>query len=156
MISTIACSILNPQSSLCSPGALLICMYCIVFNCNVFYSIVLCVVWCGVSGRGGQSSLRFARLRLEKRHNYLRKVAETMTQVFITNDMPNVEGLVLAGSADFKTELSTSDLFDPVLLYSLLTPHSSLHLLLILLYSTYYLLLTAKYHLYHKYHKYHD
>jgi len=24
-------------------------------------------------GRGGQSALRFARLRLEKRHNYLRK-----------------------------------------------------------------------------------
>ena len=28
-------------------------------------------------GRGGQSALRFARLRLEKRHNYVRKVAET-------------------------------------------------------------------------------
>ncbi len=25
-------------------------------------------------GRGGQSSVRFARLRVEKRHNYLRKV----------------------------------------------------------------------------------
>ena len=37
-------------------------------------------------GRGGQSALRFARLRLEKRHNYVRKVAETATQMFITND----------------------------------------------------------------------
>jgi peptide chain release factor subunit 1 len=27
-------------------------------------------------GRGGQSAMRFARLRLEKRHNYLRKVSE--------------------------------------------------------------------------------
>ena len=35
-------------------------------------------------GRGGQSALRFARLRLEKRHNYLRKVAELSTQCFIT------------------------------------------------------------------------
>lgn len=26
-------------------------------------------------GRGGQSALRFARLRLEKRHNYVRKVS---------------------------------------------------------------------------------
>jgi peptide chain release factor subunit 1 len=26
-------------------------------------------------GRGGQSALRFARLRLEKRHNYVTKVA---------------------------------------------------------------------------------
>ncbi len=63
-------------------------------------------------GRGGQSSVRFARLRMEKRHNYTRKVAETCTQVFITNDRPNVCGLVLAGSADFKTELGQSDMFD--------------------------------------------
>lgn len=64
-------------------------------------------------GRGGQSALRFARLRLEKRHNYVRKVAELATQQFITNDRPNVAGLVLAGSAEFKNDLFTSDLFDP-------------------------------------------
>lgn len=62
--------------------------------------------------RGGQSAARFSRLRTEKRHNYLRKVAELTTQHFITNDRPNVVGLILAGSADFKTELSQSDLFD--------------------------------------------
>lgn len=65
-------------------------------------------------GRGGQSALRFARLRMEKRHNYVRKVAEVATQLFITNDKPNIAGLILAGSADFKTELSQSDMFDPV------------------------------------------
>ena len=64
-------------------------------------------------GRGGQSAMRFARLRLEKRHNYLRKVAETAVQLFIVNDRPNVTGLIIAGSADFKTELSQSDMFDP-------------------------------------------
>ena len=37
-------------------------------------------------GRGGQSALRFARLRMEKRHNYVRKVAETAVQLYITND----------------------------------------------------------------------
>lgn len=63
-------------------------------------------------GRGGQSALRFARLRMEKRHNYIRKVAELAVQFFITNDKPNVQGLVLAGSADFKSELQTSDMFD--------------------------------------------
>lgn len=63
-------------------------------------------------GRGGQSALRFARLRLEKRHNYIRKVAEMATQMFITNDKPNVSGLVLAGSAEFKSKLNVSDLFD--------------------------------------------
>lgn len=64
-------------------------------------------------GRGGQSALRFSRLRDEKRHNYVRKVAELAVQHFIVNDKVNVTGLVLAGSADFKTELSQSDMFDP-------------------------------------------
>jgi len=63
-------------------------------------------------GRGGQSALRFGRLRLEKRHNYLRKVAEAAVQFFITDDRSNVAGLILAGSASFKTELQKSDLFD--------------------------------------------
>jgi len=63
-------------------------------------------------GRGGQSALRFARLRLEKRHNYIRKVAETCSQLFLTNDKINVTGLILAGLADFKNELSISDMFD--------------------------------------------
>jgi len=63
-------------------------------------------------GRGGQSALRFARLRMEKRHNYVRKVAETAVTLFLTNDKANVSGLILAGSADFKTELSQSDMFD--------------------------------------------
>jgi len=64
-------------------------------------------------GRGGQSALRFSRLREEKRHNYLRKVAEIAAQTFITSDKVNVAGLVLAGSADFKTKLSQSGVFDP-------------------------------------------
>jgi len=64
-------------------------------------------------GRGGQSALRFARLRLEKRHNYIRKVGELAVQFFITNDKINVTGLVMAGLADFKTELAGSDLMDP-------------------------------------------
>lgn len=64
-------------------------------------------------GRGGQSALRFARLRLEKRHNYVRKVAEMATQLFVPDGQkPCVQGLVLAGSADFKAELMRSDLFD--------------------------------------------
>jgi len=63
-------------------------------------------------GRGGQSALRFARLREEKRHNYVRKVAELAVQNYITNDKVNVVGLILAGSADFKNDLNQSDLFD--------------------------------------------
>jgi peptide chain release factor subunit 1 len=63
--------------------------------------------------KGGQSSNRFARLRTETRHNYLRKVAEELTKSFITNNIPNVKGLILAGSAEFKNDLQKSDLFDP-------------------------------------------
>ena len=63
-------------------------------------------------GRGGQSALRFARLRLEKRHNYVRKVAEVSAQMFISADKVNVTGIVLAGSADFKNDLAGSDIFD--------------------------------------------
>lgn len=51
---------------------------------------------------------------MEKCHNGgdVLQVAEQTTQYFITNDRPNVAGLVLAGSADFKTELGQSDMFD--------------------------------------------
>jgi peptide chain release factor subunit 1 len=63
-------------------------------------------------GRGGQSALRFARLREEKRHNYVRKVAELAVQNYISNDKVNVAGIILAGSADFKNDLNQSDLFD--------------------------------------------
>merc|ERR1711935_101860 len=63
-------------------------------------------------GRGGQSAMRFGRLRLEKRHTDVRTVAEHAVQMFITNDKVNVEGLILAGSADFKSDLAKADLFD--------------------------------------------
>lgn len=51
-------------------------------------------------------------MREEKRHNYLRKVAELANQHFITNDKPNVAGLVLAGNAAFKNELSETEILD--------------------------------------------
>lgn len=34
-------------------------------------------------------------------------------QVFITENKCNVNGLVLAGSADFKNDLNSSEMFDP-------------------------------------------
>lgn len=49
---------------------------------------------------------------MEKRQNYVRKTAELTTQFFITNDKPNVAGLILAGSADFKNQLADSEIFD--------------------------------------------
>ncbi|ELA42266.1 peptide chain release factor eRF/aRF, subunit 1 [Vittaforma corneae ATCC 50505] len=58
-------------------------------------------------GRGGQSSVRFARLRVEKRQAYVKKVAEICTNVFITNSVSNVEGIILAGHSDLKNELNS-------------------------------------------------
>ena len=53
-------------------------------------------------GRGGQSAVRFARLREEKRHLYIVKCCELAKQHFISNDAPNIRGIVVAGSADLK------------------------------------------------------
>jgi len=39
-------------------------------------------------------------------------VAETAVQMYISNDKVNCTGLIIAGSADFKSELSQSDMFD--------------------------------------------
>jgi len=64
-------------------------------------------------GRGGQSALRFARLRLEKRANYVTKCSEMAVQMFITDNKPNVTGLIMAGSAEFKNDLYNSDKLDP-------------------------------------------
>lgn len=65
-------------------------------------------------GRGGQSALRFARLRMEKRHNYVRKCAELASQYFLdrNNQLVTVEGIVMAGSASFKTDLMNAGCFD--------------------------------------------
>lgn len=57
-------------------------------------------------GRGGQSSVRFARLRVEKRNAYVKKVGEIITGLFLTNNVMNVEGLILAGQSDLKNELT--------------------------------------------------
>lgn len=64
--------------------------------------------------RGGQSALRFARLRLEKRKNYIRKVAELAQHLLIdpSTNQPNVAGIVCAGAADFKQKLQNDANFD--------------------------------------------
>jgi peptide chain release factor subunit 1 len=64
-------------------------------------------------GRGGQSAVRFARLRVEKRNNFLKKVSEVAAQYFIPDgNKLIVSGLIIAGSADFKNNLGLSDFFD--------------------------------------------
>lgn len=64
-------------------------------------------------GRGGQSALRFSRLRDEAISNYVRKICEGITKCYITNDRSNVVGVFLAGTADMKALVGRSELFDP-------------------------------------------
>lgn len=64
-------------------------------------------------GRGGQSSQRFQRIRLEKRAAYVKKVIEGAVNCFIANDVPTVAGIVVAGYADFKTRVAESQFMDP-------------------------------------------
>lgn len=63
-------------------------------------------------GKGGQSSNRFARLRTEKRLIYTKKICEETTKAFVTDSRPNVDGLVLAGYADFKNNVVDNQFFD--------------------------------------------
>ncbi|XP_071537641.1 eukaryotic peptide chain release factor subunit 1-like [Panulirus ornatus] len=56
-------------------------------------------------GRGGQSAARFARLRLESRHLYLKKVAELSSVFLMSDNKAQVSALVLAGSGYLKDEL---------------------------------------------------
>merc|ERR1712048_1314513 len=51
---------------------------------------------------------------LKRGTNYMRKVGELAAQIFIPNgERPNIKGLIVAGSAEFKQALTTDqDLFD--------------------------------------------
>lgn len=61
---------------------------------------------------GGQSSARFQRIREEKRDAYVKISCEISNLNFITDNMPNIKGLFIAGNGDFKTKLSTSAFLD--------------------------------------------
>ena len=55
--------------------------------------------------KGGQSAVRFARLREDARKSYLIKICEKATEVFISDNVPTVSIIILAGQAQFKDQL---------------------------------------------------
>jgi peptide chain release factor subunit 1 len=64
--------------------------------------------------KGGQSSVRFERLRTEAVHVWLAKVGEMATRYFVPNGAtPSIKGLVLAGAAEMKSKLVSARLLDP-------------------------------------------
>lgn len=64
------------------------------------------------SRRGGQSALRFSRLRDEQRHNYSLKISEYANKHFICDDKISVEGIIIAGASEFKNTLIAKDFLD--------------------------------------------
>ncbi len=60
----------------------------------------------GKTGRGGQSALRFSRLREEERKVYINKSAELINNQWSNS---NLEGIVIAGSANLKHQLLTKN-----------------------------------------------
>ena len=66
---------------------------------------------------GGQSSVRFARLREEARAVYVRKVCELVGQSFLnaSKSAGTVAALVVAGCGDIKADILGSALFPPAL-----------------------------------------
>ncbi len=70
--------------------------------------------------RGGSSAIRFARIRLEKRQNYVRKVSQMAEECFITDGKVNVTGIILAIEGIIMSEFQHSDVFTPVSCFSLI------------------------------------
>ena len=64
--------------------------------------------------KGGQSSVRFARIRVERRRIYTKQVCEEANKAFLgPNERPNVEGIIIAGYADFKQKVFDNQVLDP-------------------------------------------
>ena len=63
--------------------------------------------------KGGQSSVRFARIRVERRLIYTKKVCEEANKAFLSNEAPNVKGIIIAGYADFKQKVFEQQVLDP-------------------------------------------
>lgn len=63
-------------------------------------------------GRGGQSAMRFSRIRIEKRNIYIRKAADIAKQIFLDSDHI-ITSLIIGGCADLKHYLVESESLDP-------------------------------------------
>lgn len=62
--------------------------------------------------KGGQSSVRFARHYEAARKDWVKKVSEKAKETFLKDNLSLVSGLILAGSADFKRELSETSVLE--------------------------------------------
>lgn len=63
-------------------------------------------------GRGGQSKVRFERLREEAINVYITKVCEAANRAFLSGDIVNVSSIIIAGSGSKKDLVKVSDALD--------------------------------------------
>ena len=61
--------------------------------------------------KGGQSSVRFARLREEAIDRYLKRVADDMKQIFIEDSTFDLKGIIIGGPGQIKDQIVNH--FDP-------------------------------------------
>ncbi len=59
--------------------------------------------------------MRFCRVRMNRRFNYIRLIAERASQHYASNGTPNISQLVLACTPDFSVGLCERGLLDPCL-----------------------------------------
>ncbi len=62
--------------------------------------------------KGGQSAQRFGRITDEKKIAYIRKIAKTANEKFITNNKVNVSGIIVGGPGELKRIFRKSPLLD--------------------------------------------
>jgi len=75
--------------------------------------------------KGGQSAPRFQRIRLDERNLFRKKAQELITKHLIGPDcLPNVDGIVIAGSSNFKSELVFEPRLRPLVLGTLTVQYS--------------------------------
>ncbi len=61
--------------------------------------------------KGGQSSVRFARLREEAVLRFMRRVADDMKQIFLEDESVDLKGVILGGPGQIKEQIAEN--FDP-------------------------------------------
>lgn len=63
---------------------------------------------------GGTRAIRFARIRKERRQNYIEKVFDIAVQCFTADGKAIVDGIILANVIEFNSDLRCPNIINPV------------------------------------------
>ena len=65
-----------------------------------------------VKRNDSESAIRFGRIQMEKRHNYIRHVSDMAVHLFTTDEILNIDGLIMVGPPDMIIKLYEMNIFD--------------------------------------------